>query len=563
MRRTALSLFAKEDKMQRDMFSRPSGQTLSAIEFDLIVTGGGITGAGIAQDAALRGLSVLLLDKGDFASGTSSKSTKLIHGGLRYLANGQVSVVLESVRERQLLMKLAPHMVWSLPFVIPRYRGEFFKHLKLGAGLWIYDLLAGLSGHRFHKSISAEEVLMMCPGVRSKGLTGGFLFEDCRTDDARHTLEVIKSACENGAVAINYAEVVGFVRESGYVSGVKVKLRGADEVVSIAAKCVINATGVWTEKVSKLDGQKPEFQVVPAKGIHIVVDRATLPIKSAMIVPSVHDKRFCFAVPWYDAVVIGTTDTEYDGDLDNVRAEPHEIQYVLDAVNALFPNLHLTAEQITGSYAGLRPLVKQVGKGSTADLSRKHTLTESADGLITIAGGKLTTYRPMAREAVDLVVERLSCNSCPNQWLPCETDSVMLGGFDDGDDVAAITAQLKARALALGLNRDSASYLPTVYGKRAGEVLDLVEQRPLLAKRLVDKHPYIDAQVVYAVRCEGALTLDDVLARRVRLTITDWRAATDAASKAAELMADELTWNKDRQALEVAGFVRSLKGGAL
>lgn len=545
--------------MRKHLTSRPSAEWLRHQEFDVAIIGGGITGAGIAQDAALRGLRVILFEKGDFASGTSSKSTKLIHGGLRYLKNGQVGVVRESLRERQLQMHLAPHMVWSLPFVVPTYRGRFFNNLSLGVGLWVYDLLAGFRNRNFHKRISAEEVLRLCPGVQPEGLTGGYLYEDCRTDDARHTLEVLRSAREAGAIVVNHAEVTGLMRGPiyGNAQGLRVDLleaTGRRATVRVKAHVIVNSTGVWTAQLASQLGMRSRTTVVPAKGIHITVAKSTLPINSAMIVPSAHDNRFCFAVPWYDSVVIGTTDTEYTGDLDNVRAEPHEIQYVLDAVNKLFPHARLTPDHVTGSFAGLRPLIKDPRKSSTAELSRGHALDVTYEGVITIAGGKLTTYRPMAESVVDVVCQHLRRRRDAPVIGPKRTHLVRLGGWSHDDNVPELMAQLKQEALDLGLDESTASYLPTAYGKRTSEVLEFVRGQRHLSEKVSPNHPYIMAQVVYAVLREGALTIDDVLSRRIRLSITDAAAAREAGPRIAHIMGPMLGWRAETYLAQLHSF---------
>ena len=342
---------------------------LSGKQFDVIVVGGGITGAGVAQDAASRGLSVLLLEKGDFASGTSSKSTKLIHGGLRYLENLQFGVVYESVTERIVQERIAPHMVHWLPFVIPAYRQNFFSNLKWEAGLWVYDGMAGLIGKRFHKRIKLGEIAKLCPGIRAEGLRGGLLYYDCRTDDARHTLDVIRSAAKFGCVTRNYTKVISFVRDRGDVRGVEVvdALTGEGSV-KIHGKVVVNCTGVWSQKTQELSG-KANVAVAPAKGVHFTIKRERLPLECALLVPT-GDGRFCFAFPWYDTILIGTTDTPFKGDFDNITVEDEEVQYILDAVNRQFPNLKLTAADVTGKFAGLRPLISDSKKaGGTTKVS--------------------------------------------------------------------------------------------------------------------------------------------------------------------------------------------------
>jgi glycerol-3-phosphate dehydrogenase len=312
---------------------------------------------------------------------------------------------------------------------------------------------------------------------------------------------------------------------------------------------------VWTAKVGTALGIKSKAIVVPAKGIHITVDPRTLPIKSAMIIPSVRgDDRFCFAVPWYDSIVIGTTDTEYNGDLDDVRVEPNEIQYVLDAVNAMFPAAKLTPSKVTGSYAGLRPLIKDPSKSSTADLSRGHSLDVSPNGLISIAGGKLTTYRPMAESVVDVVCKRLLAAGDVRKVGPKITHTLRLGGWKADQDARRGMLGMWQDALQYRLGEDTAGYLLTAYGRRTREVLELVRADKALAGRISPKHPYIMAQVWYAVTAEGAMTIDDVLSRRIRLSITDGTAALKAAEPVSHLMAQLLGWSSETRAAQVEEF---------
>jgi glycerol-3-phosphate dehydrogenase len=531
---------------------RPAHQQLTEREFDLIVIGGGITGAGIALDAAARGLTTVLIEKGDFASGTSSKSTKLVHGGLRYLQNLQFGVTLESVRERELLEKLAPHMVWRVPFIIPQYKKDRLKNLKVRIGLCIYDLMAGLRKNGFHQRISREEILQSCPGINADGLTGGLRYYDCRTDDARYTLAVIAAAVERGALAINHAQVVAFERSGGTVCGVRVhdRFEPTTPEFVVRGKVIVNATGVWSQKTAELSGGKSMLEIVPAKGIHITLPKSRLPISEAMIVNSAHDKRFCFAVPWYDSVIVGTTDTEYEGELERLKAEPWEIRYVLDALNAQFPESHLTTADITGSFAGLRPLVRERGAGSTAEVSRKHSLIKGHDGVISIAGGKLTTYRPMAAEVVDLVAKCLQAKERGRKVKHSPTGKIMIGEEPN----IHRNAVLDSIAAGSSLPGETLATLYTMYGKLIDDVLALVKERPELAQPIAPGHPFIMAQVAYAVRNEAAITIDDVLSRRVRLTITDRKAALRSADAVSRLMARELGWSEHRRQNQVIWF---------
>lgn len=538
---------------------RPTLENLQAKQFDFLVIGAGITGAGVAQDAASRGYSTLLIDKGDFASGTSSKSTKLIHGGLRYLANMQVQVTMESLSERRLQQSLAPHMVWALPFVIPCYRGEFFKNLKLRLGLIAYDLLA--PGNKFrHKSISAAEVLRFCPGVKRRGLKGGLLYYDCRTDDARHVLEVILSAVQHGAVAGNYLSMQKGVKDAeGRLIGAQLRDEMSGRSVTVFAKQVVNATGVWSQSTCHAAAAQFNGQLLASKGVHICISRKRLPLESAMIIPSPEDKRFLFAIPWYDQVVIGTTDSGYEGDMDRPTVSADEEKYILSAVNSSFPNLALTSQDISARFAGLRPLVKKAGVEKTADLSRQHSLELTPEGLISISGGKLTTYRLMAKETVDLAQNQILRSQPGRKPVSCRTENLILGGFQKAENLEGYKRAFQAKALAQGLSPATARYLPTVYGKRADDVLALLDSNSNLAEPLVPGYPYILAQVLYSVRCEGALSLQDALARRVRLGILDTNAACMAAEKSYALMACELGWKAQEKEHRLLAFRQEME----
>lgn len=532
--------------------------------FDAIVIGGGITGANVLLDLASRGLNAVLVEKGDFASGTSSKSTKLVHGGLRYLENLQFGVTFESVRERQLLSRLAPHMVWNLPFVIPLYADQPFRNFKIRLGLMIYDCMAGFGNPHSHKRIGFREVLKACPGVRTEGLIGGLVYGDCRTDDSRHTLEVLKEACALGGMAHSYVRVTGYLFDGDRICGVNVVDARAGvnaPVVRLKARTVINATGIWSQKTTELTGSESSTVVVPAKGVHLTLSKSRLPISSAMILPSPHDKRFCFAVPWYDSVIIGTTDTPYNGDVENVRPDVSELQYCLDAVNAMFPAARVTIADVTGSFAGLRPLVRPRSAGKlTADLARSHHLEETENGLIVIAGGKLTTARVMARDTGNLVVKTLKRLDPALRIQASRTDRIMLGGWKLSDDVPGRMKLYEEGAWFLGLSRQTGAYLPTVYGARAVDVLQLANDEISLRELVSPGHPYILAEIVYAVRQEAARTIEDFLSRRIRLTIVDRQAALAAAESVSYVMAAELRWSESDRVAELARFSESCAG---
>jgi glycerol-3-phosphate dehydrogenase len=407
---------------------------LGAESFDLLVIGGGITGAGIAQDAAQRGLRVALVEKGDFASGTTHASSELLHGGLRYLEQGQLRLMYEALHERNRLTRLAPGLAEWPPFLLPVYsRGWSVWRLRIG--LWLYDLLAGFPrGHR-HRWIGHDEALELAPFLNARGLRGAFLYYDARTYDTRLTLAVLRSAREGGAVAANYCEVTEFLREGEgtgertgeRLAGARVRdLVGGTEFV-VRARSVVNATGVWADHVAALDDPSATPRLRPSKGVHLLVSGERLggpggrPPRAAVLSPSPHgDGRYLFVIPWEGVVLLGPTDTPYPGDPDRVAVEGDDVAYILTAANRLFPDLHLTEADIISTMVGLRPLITGRAE-STSRLSREHRIWESGSGLISIAGGKLTTYRTMAAEATDLVLRRLGQGR-----IPSRTDSLPL-----------------------------------------------------------------------------------------------------------------------------------------
>jgi glycerol-3-phosphate dehydrogenase len=379
---------------------------------------------GIAQDAAHRGLRVALVEKGDFASGTTHASTKLLHGGLRYLEQFQFRLMYEALHERNRLARLAPTLADWLPFLIPIYsRG--WSAWRTRIGLLLYDLLAGLPAGHLHRRISRAEALTLAPFLDPAGLRGAFLYYDCRTYDTRLALAVLRSAWEGGAVAANYCEVEAFLKEGGRIVGAQVRDLSGGARVAVRAACVINATGVWADRVAALDDPAARPRLRPSKGVHLVVAGERMRVGSgpqaAVLAPSPHgDGRYLFVVPWEGVVLLGPTDTPYDGDPDAVGVCADDVAYILTSANRLFPELHLTEADILGTIVGLRPLIAGEAK-TTSQLSREHQIWESAAGLISIAGGKLTTYRTMAAEATDLALARLGRGP-----VPCRTGELSL-----------------------------------------------------------------------------------------------------------------------------------------
>ena len=377
---------------------------LQTAPVDLVIIGGGIQGAGMAREAALRGLSVALFEKGDFAGGTSSRTSHLIHGGIRYLEQGALRLVYEAVHERHTLSRLAPHLIRPLPFLFPIYRGEGRGKWKIRVGMTLYDLLAGSKKIGPHRMLSAEEALAEEPGLKSEGLVGAARFYDCRMNDARLCLAVLLSAREWGASIFNYVGVTGLIQEKGRICGVRVQevLTGAK--YDIYARVVVNAAGPWVDAISRMEGELPQ-RIRPTKGIHLIFPSLTR--SHAIVVSSENNRRIFFVIPWKGKSLIGTTDTDFAGDLDHVRAEEEEVAWLLRETGRLFPKGRFGAEEIIGRYAGVRPLIYDPG-GTASDVSREGSVEWTPCGMLVLAGGKFTLFRLTAQRAVDDIVKRVA-----------------------------------------------------------------------------------------------------------------------------------------------------------
>ena len=416
-------------------------EALAKPAFDLLVIGGGINGAGIARDAAMRGLGVALVEQGDFASGTSSKSSKLIHGGLRYLENYEFALVLESSRERDHLRRhLAPHLVHPMPFVFPVFRGDPVGRLRLSAGLWVYDGLSAFRNIARHRSWGHRTTLRHEPQLRADGLRGAMHYYDCWTDDARLTLETVQSAVGEGAVACNHLGVTELLRDGGHLSGARVTDRVTGASFTIAARQFVNATGPWLDRVRRLDEPEGTPVLRLTKGVHIMVPRDRVGNRNAIVLRAPRDGRVMFAIPWEDQTMIGTTDTDYEARPEDVAADADDVRYLLDAVNAYFPAARLGEADVIGAYAGLRPLVAPAETASPSETSREEEIFESAAGLLSLGGGKLTTYRRVAEKVVDRVVARLQVLDPERRFGACRTGEVPLPGarVDDPDPFQSI-----------------------------------------------------------------------------------------------------------------------------
>ncbi|MHB8288992.1 MAG: glycerol-3-phosphate dehydrogenase/oxidase [Acidimicrobiales bacterium] len=557
--------------------------------FDVLVIGGGITGAGVALDAASRGLRTALVEASDFASGTSSRSSKLVHGGLRYLQQHEVRLVYESLAERQRLLENAPHLVRPLPFLIPLFgrSGALAETVasSYSTALWMYDLTGGLRIGRRHRRVSSEEALSHLPTLRTENLSAGFLYYDAQVDDARLTIAVLRTAAvDYGAVVANYTPVTSLVAgRDGRLTGAVVtplarvgepntktddvggSLNSAE--IEIRASVVVNATGVWSGQVAAMEpvvsrdrqggvlreSTRGGIHIRPAKGIHLTVSKDALPCDIASVIPVHEDRRSIFVVPWGNHVYLGTTDTDYEGPLEDPPVCPRDVSYILDAANATFSHPIRTGD-VLSAWAGLRPLLSPSSRGTrisarTADLSRRHSVTVSDSHLVTVTGGKLTTYRRMASDAVD-AVGRLLAAPVPR----CRTKRLPLRGasgyreFEAPFSASLVTARL-------GIEDDTLAHLSSRYGSELMHVWEIARSDG--GKRggsLVEGLEYLDAEAVHAVRSEMAQTIDDVLARRTRAVFWDSGGAYASAAHVAEIIGREIGWTKPEAAAHVAAF---------
>ena len=525
---------------------------------DVLVIGGGITGCGVALDAAVRGYRVGLVEQNDFASGTSSKSTKLVHGGIRYLPQYDFALVREALVERGHLTRNAPFLVRPLGFLLPLYKDArrplgipivppfgIGLGLMLRMGLYLYDFLSGRLGIHPHRRISLHKASSLAPCLKVDGLKDAFIYYDAQTDDTRLTLTVLRTAAAHGAIVANYAEVCGFERIDKAITGARVRDSMTGQEHTIRARYIVNATGVFAERVEAMAGGEPSMRVAPAKGVHLTVPREPLRMKhnTAVVLPETEDGRILFLVPWGPRVTIGTTDTA-GGDIERPLAADEDIDYLLRHVNK-YMDCTLTRQDIISTWAGYRPLVHaKRSRAKTAQLSRTHAVLLGNGGLITIVGGKLTTYRRMALDTVNEIDKKEGKRGLP------DTTTLSLEGAEHWDKVRKT---LPAQATALCLSPDIVRRLEN-YGDQALVLLDLIREEPALGKRIVSDLPYIMAEVVYACRYEMAVTLDDVLTRRLHINFEAWGRGINVAPAVAERMAAELGWDAAEQQRQVAAY---------
>ena len=512
-------------------------------QFDIVVIGGGASGAGVALDAVTRGLSVALVEKRDFASGTSSRSSKLIHGGLRYLERLEFALVREALRERELLRRNAPHLSRPLPFLVPVYtdkeRSPLGKNvLKLRAGLMLYDKLAGHHDFAPHRWLPPDQALAYAPHLSPDGLRGAFLYYDGLTDDARLVIEIIKTAANRGAVVVNYTDATGLALRDGRITGVEVSDTLGEKRLTVAARVVINAGGVWADKVIRMADPGAPRALRPSKGIHVVLAAEKLNNRAAVLIPSLGEQRFLFVIPWQGRVVIGTTDTDYSGGMDDPHATTEEIQRIVKSAARSFPDAGLMTEDVISSFAGLRPLVAS-DDAATKELSRREEILENQSGMISVVGGKLTTWRAMAERAVDLAVKRLAAAEAAGQKKipPSATANIRLANCDRlHDDMGVEAARI---ATEFRVPPETVEHLIQSYGGNYLTVLDATRGRDELKRHLAEGLPHIEAEVVYAMRHEMAISVDDFLSRRTRLSLLSPDSAAGCVARVAKLVADE------------------------
>jgi len=529
-------------------FSRSESLSrLTSQEFDILVIGGGITGAGVALDATSRGFSVALVERDDFASGTSSKSSKLIHGGLRYLQQGDVRLVYEALHERKRLRRNAPHLVHVLPFMIPILTKDGVVSRKisraLGSAMWMYDLTGGWRIGRLHRRLSAKKAFAHLPTMEQRKLASAYLYYDAEADDARLCLTVLKTAADHGAAIANRCRVDAVTSHSRTSHEVTMTDTVANTSFTVRAKCVISATGVWADDIRSLDEKVHPDTIRPAKGVHLTVPWEKVRNDIAVVIPVPKDRRSLFVVPWiangdgtYKFTYIGTTDTDYKGPVDDPQCTRDDIEYVLAALNASVTT-NVTVDDVTAVWSGLRPLVKTDDSskkaGRTADLSRRHKVFTSDNGIITVTGGKLTTYREMAEDAVDEACELLG------EKKSCKTKRLSLRG-------------------ATGKRYSSTQidkHLDGRYGSDASALKELVASDASLGEELIPGLPYLKCEAVYAATHEMATTLDDVLTRRTRARLLDRHATRKVAPLVVELVAPYLGWSNEEQQQQLAHFI--------
>lgn len=549
---------------------------LQGEQFDVLVIGGGVTGAGIALDASSRGYDVALIERDDFACGTSSRSSKMVHGGLRYLQNFDIALVREALIERRILSRLAPHLVWPTPFLVTAFEGERIDR-KIGVGLNMYDAMqrgqasrrseqerrAALAGSSLkaykaefdeeewtperHRTIDGDEVKQRVPALAARDPKSAYLFYDCQTDDVRLVLTILGEAERYGAVLANDVAADGLIEQSGEVVGAKARDTQTGDAFEIRARHVVNATGVWADDIKPSDARETDVPVIrPSRGTHLTFSHEDLPLrKTALVVPA-GEGRMMFTLPWMGRTLVGTTDVEYEGDLSHVAPPLDDVEYILGALNAFF-GTELTPANITGAYAGVRPLISTGDPKKSVDISRTSEMYETPSGMITMTGGKLTTWRPMAEQVVDRLVAR------DRREAPSRTEELPLGMPIDPADLP----------VAPGVDEAVAAHIAARYGFAAGQIVSMIRSDPQLAEPIVTDMPDPLAEVLMAVRNEQAQSIGDVLLRRTRLGLLSARELVAgggdvpmAVQRVCNVMGDELGWDGQRREAECLEWER-------
>lgn len=526
-------------------------RNMRAKELDILVVGGGIVGTGAALDSVTRGLRTGMLEARDWASGTSSRSSKLVHGGIRYLEQLDFGLVREALIERGLLLqRIAPHLVKPVRFLYPLTKG-LVERAYVGAGMLLYDGFSYTGGRPpgvpHHRHLTRRQLLRVAPSLHPDAFTGGLTYYDAQVDDARYVANLARTAAFYGAHVASRVEVVGFLKVGQRVTGVTARDRETGEEFEILAKQVVNATGVWTDETQAMVGERGQFKVRASKGVHLVVPRDRFQSKLGLLLRT--EKSVLFVIPWGRHWLIGTTDTTWDLDKAHPAATAADIDYLLEHVNSVLAT-KLTRDDVEGVFAGLRPLLAGESE-ETSKLSREHIVAHSVPGLVVVAGGKWTTYRVMAKDAIDEAVRALD-----GAISPSVTENIGLLGAEGYE--AAWNKRHKI-AKVFGVNRVRIEHLLNRYGVMTDELLDLIRERPELAEPLPGADDYIGAEVVYAATHEGALHLDDVLARRTRISIEAWDRGVSAAPVAAALMGEALGWDADRVEREVTLYLKRVE----
>lgn len=532
---------------------------LKTDNFDLVIIGGGITGAAILRDATYRGLNAALVEMGDFASGTSSRSSKLIHGGLRYLKTLDFGLIFESVNERTRLLKLARHIVKPLSFVFPVYKDDADGLYKLKMGLWLYDMLCAFRNYRNHKGLSVAGVMQWSPGIIKQGLRGGVQYYDAITDDARITIELILDAYKHNSVPLNYVKAGRIQMDNGKVSGLSVKDMLSEEEFEVRTKFVVVAAGPWTPNVMDLIGAMPSLasrvRMRPTKGAHVVISHERLPLDNAVVMLHPDDRRVMFALPWHKRTILGTTDTDYKGDPCAVTTTAQDVDYLLAVANHYFPDARLGYGDVIATWAGLRPLIDQEDAQSASDVSREHTIAVDPTGIGAIAGGKLTTFRVMGKQMVDAIVPYMGKDSVPRSMLK-KTPLPYANGTPEPERLEETAARY---ARDYGIKQDQAMHLLSVYGGAVDQVLELAKDDKLLLLPVVDGMPVLMVEALFSVKHEMAIRLEDFFLRRTPLFFLVREGMDLAFERVAGIMGEALGWTNEETVKEIRNMEKLIE----